>query len=57
MFMITNDSGDNDDLKIMTMVKMIMPMGRLAQSVGLSCSVKSGLKIFVLFVFTFRDKL
>ena len=29
----------------------------LAQSVGLSCSVKSGLKIFVLFVFTFRDKL
>ena len=30
---------------------------RLAQSVGLSCSVKSGLKIFVLFVFTFRDKL
>ena len=27
--MITNDSGDNDDLKIMTMVKMIMPMGRM----------------------------
>ena len=26
MFMITNDSGDNDDGKIMTMVKMIMTM-------------------------------
>ena len=37
-------------------VIMIM-MIRLAQSVGLSCSVKSGLKFFVLFVFTFRDKL
>ena len=29
MFMITNDSGDNDDGKIMTMVKMIMTMGRM----------------------------
>ena len=27
--MITNDSGDNDDGKIMTMVKMIMTMGRM----------------------------
>ena len=27
--MITNDSGDNDDGKIMTMVKMIITMGRM----------------------------
>ena len=41
-----DDDDDDDDVEF-----------RLAQSVGLSCSVKSGLKIFVLFVFTFRDKL
>ena len=29
MFMITNDSGDNDDGKIMTTVKMIITMGRM----------------------------
>ena len=34
MFMITNDSGDNDDGKIMTMVKMIMTMGRMIMPMG-----------------------
>ena len=29
MFMITNDSGDNDDGKIMTMVKMIITMVKM----------------------------
>ena len=34
MFMITNDSGDNDDGKITTMVKMIMPMGWMIMTMG-----------------------
>ena len=29
MFMITNDFGDNDDGKIMTMVKMIITMVKM----------------------------
>ena len=34
MFMITNDSGDNDDGKIMTMVKMIITMVKMIITMG-----------------------
>ena len=32
--MITNDSGNNDDGKITTMMKMIITMGRMIMTMG-----------------------